>query len=101
MIKGLFEELKERSIFPSFNEGKEVISLLKLLRIIFGLIALVFAIYGLISNKSILMPYMFMFFGAMYVTIGISEYQLKRKGACYINIIVSVFCFFASIKGFL
>jgi len=68
---------------------------------IFGLIASIFAICCLITQEWVLMPYMILFLGAMFVVIGILEYQLKRKGAAYSNFIVSLFLFSASIQGFL
>lgn len=68
----------------------------------FGLIGFVFAIFGLITNKSIMMPYMFFFLGAMLLVIGLAELQKDRKGFwAYINIIASLFAFFVSIQGFL
>ncbi|MEH6937255.1 YczI family protein [Bacillus sp. JJ664] len=75
--------------------------MLKLLRMIFGLIAAVLAIWCLITQKWVLMPYMILILGAMFVVIGISEYQLKRKAAAYSNFIVSLFLFSASIQGFI
>jgi len=75
--------------------------MLKLLRIIPGVIAFTLAIYGLISSKTVLMPYMFFFLGSMFLVTGISEFRLKRKRTAYINFFVSLFVFVVSIQGFL
>ncbi|WP_088044261.1 DUF3953 domain-containing protein [Bacillus sp. EAC] len=53
--------------------------MVKFLGMIFGLTALVLSIFGFITNKTILMPYMIFFLGAMLLVLGISEFQLKRK----------------------
>jgi hypothetical protein len=72
--------------------------LLKILRIVFGLIGLIFAVYGLITNKSVGMTYMFFFLGAMFFVMGISEFQKKRKRAGFISIVVSVLTFLCHYK---
>jgi len=67
--------------------------------VIFGLIALVFSIYGLITSEDI-MPNTFFFLGAMFLVKGISEFQLNRKRAGYISFIATSLMFFGSIQGF-
>ncbi|MGN4448273.1 YczI family protein [Bacillus cereus group sp. MYBK79-1] len=56
--------------------------MLKGARITFSLIALSIAIYGFISgNREIIMPYMFIFLGAMAFTIGMEEIKKHRQSS--------------------
>ncbi|MGG2027877.1 DUF3953 domain-containing protein [Gottfriedia sp. S16(2024)] len=75
--------------------------MLKILKSVFGLLSIGIAVYALITGRFVIMPYMIFLLGAMFVVIGITEFQLKRKGTAYSNFIVSLFLFSASIKGFL
>ncbi|MGD6890527.1 YczI family protein [Bacillus mobilis] len=56
--------------------------MLKGTRITFALIALCIAIYGFISgNRDIIMPYMFIFLGAMAFTIGVEEIKKQQQSS--------------------
>lgn len=76
--------------------------LLKVLRIIFSLIAFILAIYALITKKFILMPYMIFFLGLMCLIMGFSELRKGQKTivpilflASGFNIFVAIFTFFS------
>lgn len=72
------------------------------LRIVFAIITLVLAGYGLITgNSGVVSPYMMLFMGAMLLVMGISEIKNERKQIGFISIIVSLFVFYVSIQGFL
>ncbi|MGM1048873.1 Protein of unknown function [Paenibacillus uliginis N3/975] len=71
--------------------------MLKILRIVFGLIASILAIYFLITDKAVVMPFMVFFLGVMFLVMGLSELQEKRKAFAYIIFLVSGFNIFISI----
>lgn len=72
------------------------------LRIVFAIITLVLAGYGLITgNSGVVSTYMMLFMGAMLLVMGISEIKNERKQIGFISIIVSLFVFYVSIQGFL
>ncbi|PEP17999.1 hypothetical protein COE81_08525 [Bacillus wiedmannii] len=50
-------------------------------RITFALIALCIAIYGFISGNRDIMPYMFIFLGAMAFTIGLEEIKKQKQSS--------------------
>ncbi|MFJ7309641.1 YczI family protein [Peribacillus frigoritolerans] len=47
------------------------------------------------------MPYYMFFLGALILVIGLAELQKDRKVWGYMNIVISLFVFFASIQAFL
>ncbi|EEL85618.1 DUF3953 domain-containing protein [Bacillus cereus] len=55
--------------------------MLKGVRITFSLIALSIAIYSFISGNRDIMPYMFIFLGAMAFTIGVEEIKKHRQSS--------------------
>ncbi|MED4531266.1 DUF3953 domain-containing protein [Metabacillus fastidiosus] len=69
-------------------------------RIIFGLIAFILAIYGLITKKFILMPYMIFFLGLTFLIMGFSELKKEQKTMAPILFIVSGFNIFVAIFTF-
>lgn len=75
--------------------------MLKLLRIVFGLIASIFAIYALITNRVKVMPFMIFFLGMMFLVMGFSDLQEKRKISAYFVFLVSGFNIFVAIYIFL
>ncbi|SFE00135.1 Protein of unknown function [Lentibacillus persicus] len=76
--------------------------MLKTLRIVFAIITLVLAGYGLATgNSGVVSPYMMLFMGAMLLVMGISEIKNERKQIGFMSIIVSLFVFYVSIQGFL
>ncbi|WP_377864089.1 YczI family protein [Bacillus sp. R86525] len=56
--------------------------MLKGVRITFSLIALSIATYSFISGNRDVMPYMFIFLGAMAFTIGVEEIKKHRQSSC-------------------
>ncbi len=58
--------------------------MLKGVRITFSLIALSIAIYSFISGNRDIMPYMFIFLGAMAFTIGVEEIKNIDNLAAYL-----------------
>jgi zinc transporter ZupT len=75
--------------------------LLKVLRIVLAVIAMVLAGYSLKSSNYEVMPYMMFFMGAMILVIGIEEIQEARRAMGIFSIIVSVFVFYVSLEGLL
>ncbi|PET77555.1 hypothetical protein CN514_00730 [Bacillus sp. AFS001701] len=75
--------------------------MLRILRLTFASVVGILSIYGLITHKSGLIPYMQFFLGAMFLLASITEFQQKQKKSGYIYFIVSLFAFIASIQGFL
>jgi hypothetical membrane protein len=71
--------------------------LLKVLRVIFALIAVGLAVYALITNNYELSSYMLFFLGAMMLVMGISELKVKRKKNAIISLLASAFVIFVSI----
>ncbi|TCW56646.1 uncharacterized protein DUF3953 [Bacillus thuringiensis] len=55
--------------------------MLKGFRIIFPLISLSIAIYGFISGNRDIMPYMFIFLGAMAFTMGVEEIKKQKQSS--------------------
>lgn len=72
--------------------------MLKSLRIIFGVIVVVLAIYGLITDKaSVTMVYIQFFLAAMFLVMGLAELQVKRKETAFLMFLASAGSFFAFI----
>ncbi|WP_232696198.1 DUF3953 domain-containing protein [Brevibacillus daliensis] len=75
--------------------------MIKLIRVILGIIVIVISGYNLITKDFELMPYLMLFLGAFMLASGFIELQKDRKGIWgYMSIIVSLFIFFVSIQGF-
>ncbi|WP_397539205.1 DUF3953 domain-containing protein [Rummeliibacillus pycnus] len=75
---------------------------MKIIRVLLGIIVIAFSSYCLISKNFELMPFMMLFLGAFMLATGLGELQKDRKRfEGYMCIIVSLFIFFVSIKGFL
>lgn len=76
--------------------------MIKIIRVILGIIVIVLSGYSLITKDFELMPYLMLFLGAFILASGVTELQKDRKGFWgYMSIIVSLFIFFVSIQGFL
>lgn len=75
--------------------------LLKILRLIFSILTVVFAGYSLITGNHEVMPYMMLFMGAMFLVMGIDEILESRKTLGIISLIVAVFIFYVAVEGFL
>ncbi|TFH58565.1 DUF3953 domain-containing protein [Peribacillus frigoritolerans] len=75
---------------------------MKMVRIILAIIVLALSAYQLITENFELMPYSWLFLGAIMLVTGLAELQKDRKGFWgYMSIVVSSFLFFVSIQGFL
>ncbi|MCM3677400.1 DUF3953 domain-containing protein [Peribacillus simplex] len=75
---------------------------MKIVRIILAIIVLALSAYLLITENFEFMPYLMLISGAIMLVRGLAELQKDRKGfGGYMFIIVSLFVFFVSIKGFL
>ncbi|WP_192824900.1 DUF3953 domain-containing protein [Peribacillus frigoritolerans] len=73
-----------------------------MVRIILAIIVLALSAYQLITENFELMPYSWLFLGAIMLVTGLAELQKDRKGFWgYMSIVVSSFLFFVSIQGFL
>ncbi|WP_129691883.1 DUF3953 domain-containing protein [Gottfriedia acidiceleris] len=75
--------------------------MLKILRMIFILIILILSIFGLITHKSGLLPYMHFFLAALFLLACIPEFKQKQKKLGYIYFIVSMLGFIVSMQEFL
>ncbi len=74
---------------------------MKMVRIILAIVVIVLSGYSLIAQTLELMPYYMFFLGALILVIGLAELQKDRKVWGYMNIVISLFVFFASIQDFL
>lgn len=74
----------------------------QIMRVILGIIVILLSGYSLITKDFDMMPYLMLFLGALMLVGGGTELQKDRKEFWgYMSIIVSLFIFFVSIKGFL
>ncbi len=74
---------------------------LKLSRITLAIIVICCSLFSLITQNFELMPYLMLFLALFMLVTGLAELQKDRKRFWgYISIIVSLFVFIASIKGF-
>ncbi|WP_286198074.1 DUF3953 domain-containing protein [Bacillus sp. ISL-34] len=73
-----------------------------MVRIILAIVVIVLSGYGLITQTYELLPYCMFFLGAFTVMTGLAQLQKDRKGFLgYMNIVISLFIFFASIQDLL
>ncbi|MFA1710247.1 DUF3953 domain-containing protein [Peribacillus frigoritolerans] len=76
--------------------------MLKIARIILGIIVLTLSVYQLITVNSEVMPYSILFLGALMLVIGLDEIQKERKGfGGPLCIVISLFLFLIFILDFL
>ncbi|CRK83331.1 hypothetical protein [Neobacillus massiliamazoniensis] len=71
--------------------------MLKILQKVFALLGLVLAVYALITDRFVVMPYMFFCLGVMLLIMGLQE---KRKPLNYLFFLVSGLNIFVIIKTF-
>ncbi|MDP4552798.1 DUF3953 domain-containing protein [Alkalihalobacillus macyae] len=70
---------------------------MKILRISLAIIVVALASYGLITGTSgIILPYLMLLMGGMYLVIGVTEFQ-KRKPVAFTSFLVAGFSFFVGI----
>ncbi|MBO1511247.1 YczI family protein [Metabacillus bambusae] len=74
--------------------------MLKILRYIFSIVAMLFAVYGLIKSNFELQPYMMFFLGLMVLVMGLEEFKKERKAYGWLFVIVCLFSLYVSIQGF-
>lgn len=75
--------------------------MLMILRILFSVLAISLASYGLITNNHEYQAYMTLFLGLAMLIMGIQEIQQKRKKTGWFLIGVFAFMIFVAIKGFI
>ncbi|RDU37189.1 hypothetical protein DRW41_10945 [Neobacillus piezotolerans] len=75
--------------------------MLKLLRIIFSVIVISLAGYGLINENFEFQPVMMLFLSLVMLLMGIEEFQKGKKGTGWLSIGVFIFILFVSMKGFI
>ncbi|GGD13511.1 hypothetical protein GCM10011389_21410 [Pontibacillus salipaludis] len=75
-------------------------TLLKLLEIIFSIIAVSLAVYGLIVNHRF-QSYMLLSFSLMVLVSGLIELRDGKKGNGWVRIVISTFILFVSVHSFL
>ncbi|OOR29813.1 YczI family protein [Bacillus wiedmannii] len=64
--------------------------MLKGIQITFSLIALCIAIYGFFTGNREIMPYMFIFLGAMAFTIGLEEIKKQKQSSSILTFMAGV-----------
>ncbi|MHA6250495.1 DUF3953 domain-containing protein [Oceanobacillus sp. CAU 1775] len=72
--------------------------MLKILRYVFALVAMLFAIYGLITSDLILQPYMLLFFGLMLLIMGLEAFREEQKASGWFLVVVFLLLFSSSIQ---
>lgn len=75
--------------------------MLTMLRLVFALITMVLAGFGLITKNFDYQAYAFLFLGLMSLVIGIQEIQKKRKMMGWFSIIAFVFILYVAIQSFI
>ena len=74
--------------------------ILMLFQIIFAILVMLISIYGSVSENYNLLPLMFIFMSAMFISIGLREYKRTKNllwGIFYLC--VSLFILFVAVKG--
>lgn len=74
--------------------------MLKILRILFSIVGITLALYGLITKDFEFQAYMILFLGLTMLIIGIQEFQQQKKFTGWLLIIVCLFSFFVAIQNF-
>ncbi|WP_431028773.1 DUF3953 domain-containing protein [Lysinibacillus sp. LZ02] len=80
---------------------QEEVTLLKILRIIFSIVTLALAAYGLITKNFEFQAYMILFLGLTMFVISIQEFQKRQKLTGGLLLIVFLFLLFVAIKSFI
>jgi len=73
--------------------------LLVFLRIIFLIVAVAIAGYGLISNNFEFQPFMILALGLSILVMGLQEFKKNKKRQGWLMIIVFGFSLFVSVRG--
>jgi len=75
--------------------------MMRILTIVFAIIAISLSVYGLITRDYQLNFLMILFLGLSMLTLGMSEFQNKRKASALFLIGVFLFLTYASIQSFI
>ncbi|MGP4108893.1 DUF3953 domain-containing protein [Virgibacillus sp. L01] len=75
--------------------------MLIILHIIFSVVAISFAAYGLITNNFEFQHYMIFFLGLLMLVMGIQEFKKERKVLGWLLVVVFLFLLFVSINSWL
>ena len=78
-----------------------MLRVLKILRIITSCIVFGLAIYSIITQNFVYMPYMLLFLGASVLIMGVFELKAKRKTSAIISFLAVAFLFFVVIYAYL
>lgn len=75
--------------------------MLKILQLIFSIIAVALAGYGLITKDFQFQAYMMLFLGLTMLCSGLQEFQKNKKGTGWLLIGVFAFLMFVAIQSFM
>ena len=75
--------------------------MLTMLRLLFAVITVVLAVFGLITKNFDYQAYALLFLGLMSLVIGIQEIQKKRKMMGWFSILAFVFILYVAIQSFI
>lgn len=73
--------------------------MLKILRIILAVIVIVIAVFSIIIQNFVAMPFLMLLLSVFMLVSGLIEYQKDKKGF-WLYIIVSIFIFLVAILGY-
>ncbi|KMK94924.1 DUF3953 domain-containing protein [Rossellomorea marisflavi] len=72
--------------------------MLKILRFLFAIITISFALYGMLSDDFSYAPLMLLFMGGAMLVMGIEEYKNNKKVLASLLVAVCVFTFYTSFE---
>ena len=75
--------------------------MLKILRILFSIITIALALYGLITENLDYGAYMILFLGLTFLVMGVQEFQQAKKWSGWLCIAVFAFSLYVSIQSFI
>jgi hypothetical protein len=75
--------------------------LLIFLRILFSIIAVAIAGYGIMSNNFDFQPFMILALGLSMLVMGLQEFKQNKKRQGWLMMIIFAFSLFVSIRGFM
>ena len=75
--------------------------MLKILRILFSIITVALALYGLITENSDYGAYMILFLGLTFLVMGVQEIKQNKKWSGWLCIAVFAFSLYVSIQSFI
>ncbi|MDK8192586.1 DUF3953 domain-containing protein [Paenibacillus sp. UMB7766-LJ446] len=71
------------------------------LRILFSIIAVAIAGYGIMSNNFDFQPFMILALGLSMLVMGLQEFKQNKKRQGWLMMIIFAFSLFVSIRGFM